>query len=170
MRPQTPLASLGPDIGRALLLLALAAACPVARADTWNTVRGNPQRTGNIDGISGPKAPKVLWVYKAQEHYVAALVPGPKSIFAAGVGAFGTGVFHAVSTEPEAQERVLWSKGAAFPRCTACVPRTACPSGNTPCPASSSIWRPARPSGHPVLWVRAASTCAAATRACFAWT
>jgi outer membrane protein assembly factor BamB len=78
--------------------------------------RGNPQRTGNIDAQAGPKAPKLLWVYKSPEHYVASPTPGCKAIYVTGIGAFGTGVIHAVSTELDALERVLWSKTAPFIR------------------------------------------------------
>jgi outer membrane protein assembly factor BamB len=89
----------------------------------WPTARGNPQRTGNIDGQPGPKAPAVLWSYKAQEHYVASPVPAGSAIFVGGVGTYNTGVFHAVATTAQAPERVLWSKTAPFlTRPTVCAP------------------------------------------------
>jgi outer membrane protein assembly factor BamB len=100
----------------------LAACCTPAWAD-WPTARGNAQRTGNIDGFPGPKAPKVLWVYKAQEHYVASPAAGAKAIYLGGVGTYGTGMFHAVATGSQVPERVLWSKAAPFiTRPTVCSP------------------------------------------------
>src|SRR5262249_253631 len=63
----------------------------------WPTHRGNPQRTGNIDGLPGPKAPKVLWVYKSQEHFVASPVVGNKELYLFGIGALNTAVLHALA-------------------------------------------------------------------------
>jgi outer membrane protein assembly factor BamB len=99
------------------------AACAGAHAADWPTARGNPQRTGNVDDLPGPKAPKVLWVYKAAEDFVASPVPGDKALYVAALGAFNTGAMHALATAPEAAERVLWSKTApAITRPTVCAP------------------------------------------------
>jgi len=100
----------------------LAVSCPAVQAD-WPTARGNSQRTGNIDGQPGPKKPGVLWIYKSQEHYVASPVPGTTAVYVAGVGAFNTGVFHALALAPQAAERMLWSKTAPYiTRPTVCAP------------------------------------------------
>jgi len=96
--------------------------CSAAWAD-WPTARGNVHRTGNNDGLPGPKDPSVLWVYKAQEHYVASPVPGPKAIYVGGLGAYNTGVFRALAAAPQAESRELWSKAAPFiKRPTVCAP------------------------------------------------
>jgi outer membrane protein assembly factor BamB len=76
----------------------------------WSTHRGNPQRTG-ADG-PGPKAPKVLWVHKSPEHYVAPLVPGAKELFASSLGTFNTPTFHGLDLDPAAARRLRWSKQA----------------------------------------------------------
>ena len=107
--------------GTALALVVLWAAA-AAWAD-WPTHRGNLQRTGAADAQAGPKAPKVLWVYKSAEHFVASPVPGANTIYAAALGPFNTGVLHAISMRPDAPERVLWSKTAPYvKRPTVCSP------------------------------------------------
>ena len=82
----------------------------------WPTARGNPQRTGNVDDLNGPKAPNVLWIHKSQDHYVAAPVPCNcgKALYMSVMGTLNTGSFHAMSLIPEAPERVLWSKTVPF--------------------------------------------------------
>src|SRR3954468_6880864 len=95
------------------LWLLLVAFAPAAHAD-WTTHRGNPQRTGNQDDQPGPSAPKVRWVYKAPEHFIAAPVPAGKAVFAAGLGAFNTAQFHALSLDGDAAQRQLWGKSAPF--------------------------------------------------------
>jgi outer membrane protein assembly factor BamB len=105
------------------LVYALAACVASATAADWPTARGNPQRTGHVDGQSGPKTPAVLWVYKAQEHYVASPVPGSQALFVGGVGTYNTGVFHAVALAQSAAERLKWTKTAPFlTRPTVCAP------------------------------------------------
>jgi outer membrane protein assembly factor BamB len=84
-----------------------------ARAD-WATHRGNAERTGNDDGQAGPQAPKVRWVYKAPEHFIAAPVPAAGALYVSGLGAFNTAQFHALSLDGDAPDRVLWSKSAPF--------------------------------------------------------
>lgn len=83
----------------------------VARGD-WLTHRGNPQRTGAADDQPGPKSPKVLWVHKTREHYVAAPVPGGKEVYVSSLGAFNTSRFDALAVDPAAQKRIAWSKMA----------------------------------------------------------
>jgi len=117
-RPGTPA-----RLGMLLSLVGLLAAPTWAGAADWPTARGNPQRTGNVDDLPGPKAPKVLWVYKAGEDFVAAPVPGDKALYVAALGAFNTGAIHAIATAPVVSERVLWSKTApAITRPTVCAP------------------------------------------------
>ena len=95
----------------AVLTLAL---IPLSASADWTTSRGGLLRTGNIDGQPGPKKPNVLWVHKAPEHFVAPVVPDVGTLYVAALGAFGTPVFHAFSTDPETADRALWSKGAPF--------------------------------------------------------
>lgn len=104
--------------------LAVTVLCaPRAAPGDWPTHRGNAQRTGAADDQAGPKAPKVLWVYKSAEHFVASPTPGAKAIYTAALGAFNTGAFHAISTDQQAAERVLWSRKAPYiQRPTVCGP------------------------------------------------
>jgi outer membrane protein assembly factor BamB len=104
---------------------ALAAAWPLAAtAADWTTYRGSAQRTGNVDGKPGPvKTPAIEWVYKAQEHYVSSPVPTEDGVLVGGLGAFNTGVLHALATKPDAARRLLWSKTTPFvKRPTVCAP------------------------------------------------
>jgi outer membrane protein assembly factor BamB len=80
----------------------------------WSTHRGNPQRTG-ADG-PGPKAAKVLWVYKSEEHFLATLVPGARDLYASSLGAFNCPRFHALALDPVGDRQVRWSKGAPLLR------------------------------------------------------
>lgn len=58
--------------------------------------------------------PKVLWVHKAPEHFVAAPVVGPGELYVSSLGAFNSGNFYALSLDPAAQQRVRWSKTPPF--------------------------------------------------------
>ena len=108
----------------ACLILTIASASMGAEPKwAWPTHRGNSERTGNLDGSEGPQMPNILWVYKSPEHFIASIVPGDKSIFTAGLGAFNTGVFHAISSDQKPTERVNWSKTAPYiKRPTVCAP------------------------------------------------
>jgi outer membrane protein assembly factor BamB len=96
-----------------ILLFALFAS-PLLGAEPWSTYRGNIQRTGNTDKIGGPANPKVLWVHKSQEHYVAALVPDGDMLFLSGLGAFNVSTFCEFTTEPKAGQRALWTKSTPY--------------------------------------------------------
>ncbi len=61
---------------------------PALPAEPWSTYRGNPQRTGNTDGMPGPARPAVLWVVRSADHFVAAPVPVGDRVYVAGLGAF----------------------------------------------------------------------------------
>jgi outer membrane protein assembly factor BamB len=92
---------------------------------------GSGARPGNPGdpkgkGASGPAVHQVLWVYKAQEHYIASTVPGPQGLYVAGLGAFNTGVFHCMATDPKAPKRVIWTKTTPFiKRPLVCAPAMA---------------------------------------------
>src|SRR6266849_2671249 len=83
-------------------------------AEPWATYRGNTQRTANTDKTAGPANPKVLWVHKSQEHYVAALVPDGDKLFLSGLGAFNVSTFYELSTDPKAAQRAVWTKTTPY--------------------------------------------------------
>ncbi len=80
----------------------------------WPTNRGNPERTGNTDQLPGPKTAGISWAYKAQENFIATPVVNGKFLYVSSLGAFNTGQFHALSTEPVIAERMLWTKSAPY--------------------------------------------------------
>ncbi len=95
----------------AFALSALLAVAPVSAAEPgdWPTYRGNTARTGNIDGKDGPASAKVLWVHATKDQFVAAPAIGDKALYLPAIGSFNTPFFHALSLDPAASSRVLWS-------------------------------------------------------------
>src|SRR5262249_18600088 len=83
-------------------------------AEPWSTYRGNLQRTGNTDCVAGPSAPKVLWVYRSQDHFIAAPVPAGDRVHVSGLGAFNVSNFAALAADPKASQRVAWSKTTPY--------------------------------------------------------
>jgi outer membrane protein assembly factor BamB len=81
----------------------------------WSTHRGNPQRTGAVEGL-GPKGPKLLWVQKSEDHFLAPLVPGAKDLYASSLGAFNSPTFQALALEPAGNKQQRWQKGAPLLR------------------------------------------------------
>src|ERR1041384_97832 len=80
-------------------------------------------RPGTVDGQPGPAKPKVLWTHKSSEHYVASLVASGDRLFVPALGAFNTGVFHAMDLADGAAKRIVWSKSAPLLRVPAvCAP------------------------------------------------
>jgi outer membrane protein assembly factor BamB len=108
--------------GGAILLLLLGIGASGARAPgverltpqpaalVWTTHRGNPARTGNLDGQAGPGRPKVLWVHASTEQYVASLVAVGDRLFTPALGAFGTASFHAFDLADQPAKRIAWTK------------------------------------------------------------
>ena len=90
----------------ASLLGALLSAC--AGAD-WPTYRGNAQRTGSVDDRPGPAKPRVLWHYGGKENYVGSPCIAGNRVCVAGLGAFNSGVVHALDTG-SSEKRLAWSK------------------------------------------------------------
>src|SRR5712692_3002199 len=86
----------------------------VRAAEPWSTFRGNAQRTANTDGIPGPLSPKILWVLKGQEHFIAAPVPQGDRLYISGLGAFNVATFYCLATDPKAAERKLWTKTTPY--------------------------------------------------------
>ena len=106
--------------------LVLLVAWASAGAAAWPTGRGNPERTGNLDDRPGPAAPKVLWVYKALEHFIASPVPGAGALYVSGLGTFNTGNFHGLALADTVADRVLWTKTAPYvTRPVVCAPAVA---------------------------------------------
>ena len=96
---------------RAALLVLLA--CSLVTMVFW---LARPGRPPTDEPASPPQAarPGVLWAYKSQESFVASPVPAAEAVYVSGIGAFNTGVFHALAPEADATNRVLWSKVAPF--------------------------------------------------------
>ncbi|MBY0229442.1 MAG: PQQ-binding-like beta-propeller repeat protein [Gemmataceae bacterium] len=81
---------------------------PLLLAADWATYRADPQRSGG-DGKPGPvAAPKVLWAFKAKEHFVAAPVPAGGRVYASGLGFVNTPTFYCL----DAKGAAAWSKTA----------------------------------------------------------
>src|ERR1700738_2961690 len=83
---------------------------PANGIEPWATFRGNLARTGNTDGLAGPANPKVLWVLKSTENFIAAPVPSGDRLYVSGLGTFNVSSVHALNTGPSAKERVAWTK------------------------------------------------------------
>lgn len=100
--------------GLATFAVLLCVTAPAMAVEPWATYRGNDQRTGNTDGIAGPKEPKVLWVVKSNDHYIASPVPWEDRLYVSGLGGFNVATFACLSTEPKAKERTLWIKSTPY--------------------------------------------------------
>src|SRR5262249_9819371 len=83
-------------------------------ADPWSTYRGNPERTAHTDGVAGPTSPRVLWVLKSQEHFIAAPVPQADQVYISGLGAFNVSTFYCLAAGPKAAQRTLWTKTTPY--------------------------------------------------------
>ncbi len=55
--------------------------------------------------------PKVLWVHKTAEHFVAGPAVGEKFLYASALGPFNTAALYALDLDPAAKNRIAWSKG-----------------------------------------------------------
>jgi len=82
--------------------------------EPWATYRGNPQRTGNIDGKHGPSKPNVLWAMPAKDHFIASPVPIGDRLLVSGLGPFNIASFLCLDTNTKAAQRQLWTKSAPF--------------------------------------------------------
>jgi outer membrane protein assembly factor BamB len=91
---------------------------PTRAVEPWATYRGNPERTGNTDGIAGPAVPKILWALKSKDNYIAAPVPVGDKLLLSSLGGFNVGIFACVSTDPRLapDQRTLWIKTTPFLR------------------------------------------------------
>src|SRR5262249_45271865 len=84
-----------------------------ATAD-WPTFRGNPQRTGNVDGKPGPEKPQVLWAFISAHHFIASPVPAGDRLLVSGIDLLGPGSVYALSLEAKGDKQLLWAKGAPW--------------------------------------------------------
>src|SRR5688500_9841936 len=98
----------------ALIMSVLAGEAWAQSSEPWSTYRGNAQRTGHTDAQAGPMAPKVLWALKSRDHYIASPLPLGNRLYVSGLGAFNLGNFMALSTEPDAKARLLWTKTTPY--------------------------------------------------------
>src|SRR5690349_15878758 len=55
------------------------------------------------------KSPRIVWAYKAAEHFVAAPVAGKGALYVSGLGPFNSGVFQSLALDPQAGRREMWS-------------------------------------------------------------
>lgn len=107
-------------MSRRSLLSSLCALCVLcgessaAEPGPWATHRGNPQRTGNTDGIAGPDKPAVLWVLKSKDHYIAAPVPVKDGIYLSGIGAFNRPQIGLYPLENKTPPLATWTKGPPY--------------------------------------------------------
>lgn len=79
--------------------------------DEWSGHRGGPARTGNVDGKPGPAAPKVLWVHRSKEQFIAPPSASGKQLFFTVMGAFNTGALRVFDAGGDGKAPA-WSKGA----------------------------------------------------------
>src|SRR5262245_12398918 len=80
----------------------------------WPTHRGNVERTGNADGHAGPTQPKVIWVHRSQEHFVAAPAVDGKRVLLSGLGAFNTSSLRAFAPDRQPERQIVWSKTTPY--------------------------------------------------------
>lgn len=78
----------------------------------WPGHRGGASRTGNVDGKPGPAKPKVLWVHRSKEQFIASPSVGGNRLLVCVMGAFNTGALRAF----ELGGSPAWSKGAPLVR------------------------------------------------------
>ena len=82
-----------------------------AEEGEWTGHRGGPARTGNVDGKPGPASPKVLWVHREKEQYVAPPSAAANRLFVTVMGPFNTGALRVFDAGGDGKAPV-WSKGA----------------------------------------------------------
>jgi outer membrane protein assembly factor BamB len=81
--------------------------------EPMSTYRGDSQRSGS-DGKAGPSAPKVLWSWKSNDHFIAAPVASKDQLFVSGLGGFNIPVLTCLNVDPKAAKRVAWSKSTPY--------------------------------------------------------
>ena len=76
----------------------------------WPAHRGGPARTGNVDGKPGPAQPKVLWVLRSKDQFLAPMSVGAGKLFVTVMGPFNSGAIRAL--EPAEAKPPIWTKTA----------------------------------------------------------
>src|ERR1700693_5961434 len=99
-----------------LLALPLPGPASAQKSEPWSTFRGNPQRTGNTDGLPGPTTAKVLWVHKSRDHHLSSPVVVGDRLYTAGLTGFNVGYVSCFNTDVKPKDRVLWSKSTPLVR------------------------------------------------------
>ena len=98
-------------ISKLLAALLLCASLLSAGEEEWSGHRGGAARTGNIDGKPGPAQPKVLWVHRSKEQFIAPPSAIGNRVFFTVMGAFNTGALRVFDAAGDGKAPV-WSKGA----------------------------------------------------------
>lgn len=110
----------------ALLAIASVLLWPDGVTADWPTSRGNATRTGCADNSPGPKSPKVLWVHKSTDQYIASPVPARDSLLVSSLAAFNTSSFQSLQIDPAATKRAKWVKSVPYLKLpTVCAPAVA---------------------------------------------
>jgi outer membrane protein assembly factor BamB len=108
-----------PRMALLLVLGAALAGVSFQEAD-WAGHRGGTARTGNVDGKAGPAHPKVLWVLRSKEHFIAPPSPAANRLFVCVMGAFNSGSIRTFELE---DGKPAWSRSAPLIRMpTVCSP------------------------------------------------
>ena len=96
-----------------VILCGLGALVPGFRPgeEEWAAHRGGAARTGTIDGKPGPAQPKVLWVHRSKEQFIAPPSASANRLFVTVMGAFNTGALRVFDTGGDGKAPV-WSKGS----------------------------------------------------------
>lgn len=93
--------------------MTLALLLAILSAQDWPGHRGGPDRTGVVDGRPGPAKPKVLWVHRSKEHFIAPPVAGANRLYLCVLGAFNTGGVNALEL---GEAKAAWRKMAPLIR------------------------------------------------------
>jgi outer membrane protein assembly factor BamB len=94
-------------------VIALLSFVLVAPPVEWSTYRANSARTANSDGIAGPAEPRVAWVVKSSDHYIASAVPVGNNLYVAGLGGFNRPVLGLIA---QADGKPVWQRSAPYLR------------------------------------------------------
>ncbi|QEL17314.1 PQQ-binding-like beta-propeller repeat protein [Limnoglobus roseus] len=98
------------------ILLGMLLTTAVRADDPWATYRGNPQRTGNTDGMAIPDSPKVLWAIKSNDHFIAAPVPVGENLYLSRLGAFNQPHLGLFPRTAAGEPKAVWSKAVPYLR------------------------------------------------------
>jgi outer membrane protein assembly factor BamB len=101
-------------IRKTMASLGLLITASLSLAADWETARGNAARTGCIDGQAGPASPRVLWVHRAAEHFIASPVPAHQRLHVSGLGAFNVASFAAFPLNGSGTPAAAWSRSTPF--------------------------------------------------------